>query len=199
MYERTLSSQKSNKPLKIPSISKEQADELLQPAILLKDPYVLQFLQLPDNYQEKDLENAILTEIEKFLLEMGTGFSFVARQKRITVDGDHFYIDLLLYNRKLKRLIALELKRTKFKPEYKGQMEFYLNYLKKCETFPGEETPIGIILCTEKSYSQIEFMDLLNSRIHVAQYLTELPPKDVFERKILQIISQVQENIAKLE
>ena len=197
-YERTLSSKRSNTPLKIPPISKEQADEFMQPDILLKDPYVLEFLQLPNNFYENDLEKAILREIEKFLLELGTGFSFLARQKRITVDGDHFYIDLLFYNRKLKRMVVLELKKGKFKPEYKGQMEFYLNYLKEYETFPGEEVPIGIILCTEKSQSQIQLMDLLSSGIHVAEYWTELPPREVFERKVQEIVSQAKENIAKL-
>lgn len=197
-YERTLSSKRSNTPLKIPPISKEQADEFMQPDILLKDPYVLEFLQLPNNFYENDLEKAILREIEKFLLELGTGFSFLARQKRITVDGDHFYIDLLFYNRKLKRMVVLELKKGKFKPEYKGQMEFYLNYLNEYETFPGEEVPIGIILCTEKSQSQIQLMDLLSSGIHVAEYWTELPPREVFERKVQEIVSQAKENIAKL-
>ncbi len=197
-YERTLASQKSKTALKIPSISKEQADELMQPDILLKDPYILEFLQLPNNFYENELENAILKEIGKFLLELGTGFSFLARQKRITVDGDHFYIDLLFYNRKLKRMIVLELKKGKFKPEYKGQMEFYLNYLKEHETLPGEEAPIGIILCTEKSHSQVQLMDLLNSGIHVAEYWTELPPREVFERKVQEIVLQAKENIARL-
>jgi predicted nuclease of restriction endonuclease-like (RecB) superfamily len=194
-YERTIANQRPND---INLLANMSTDKIMHPNLVLKDPYVLDFLDLPDNHYESDLEQAILREIERFILELGTGFSFIARQKRITVDGDHFYIDLLFYNRKLKRMVVLELKKGKFKPEYKGQMEFYLNYLKEYETYPGEEAPIGIILCTEKSHSQIQLMDLSNSGIHVAQYLTELPSSEVFERKIQEIVLRAQENIAKL-
>jgi predicted nuclease of restriction endonuclease-like (RecB) superfamily len=198
-YERTIANQI---PLNLNTISllkNQTATPIMQPNLILKDPYVLDFLGLSDNHYENDLEKAILKEIEKFLLELGTGFSFLARQKRITVDGDHFYIDLLFYNRRLKRMVVLELKKGKFKPEYKGQMEFYLNYLKEYETFPGEEVPIGIILCTEKSSHQIELLKMSESGIHVAEYWTELPPREVFERKVQEIVLQAKENIAKLE
>ena len=198
-YDRTIASQKSRTPLQMPAISREYSKEIMLPDILLKDPYVLDFLGLKGDFYENELEEAILKEIEKFLLEMGTGFSFVARQKRLSVDGDHFYLDLLLYNRKLKRMVVVELKKGKFKPEYKGQMEFYLNYLKEYETYEGEEAPIGIILCTEKSHSQVQLMDLTQSGIHVAEYWTELPSQDIFERKVQEIVLQVKENIAKLE
>jgi predicted nuclease of restriction endonuclease-like (RecB) superfamily len=122
------------------------------PALVLKDPYVLDFLGLSDRFLERDLEEAILRELETFLLELGAGFSFVARQKRIQLDGDDFYIDLLFYNRKLKRLVVVELKQGTFKPEYKGQMELYLRWLAKHETEPGEDTPLGIILCAGKKH-----------------------------------------------
>jgi hypothetical protein len=121
----------------------------------------------------------------------------VARQKRMTVDGDHFKLDLLFYHRRLKRNVAIELKLGKFKPEYKGQMEFYLNWLKKYECYEGEEAPIGIILCTEKSHAQIELMDLSSSGIHVAEYWTQLPPIDVFERKIQEIVLRCRETYEK--
>jgi predicted nuclease of restriction endonuclease-like (RecB) superfamily len=198
-YDRTIASQKTNTPLQMPAISREYSTEVMQPDILLKDPYILDFLGLKGDFYESDLEEAILREIEKFLLEMGTGFSFIARQRRISVDGDNYYLDLLLYNRKLKRMVVIELKKGKFKPEYKGQMEFYLNYLKKFETFEGEEAPIGIILCTEKSPSQIKLLDLDKAGIHVAEYWTELPSQEVFERKIQEIVIRAQEILAKLE
>ena len=198
-YDRTIASQKAKKPLEMPAINIDYKKELMQPDILLKDPYILDFLELKGNFYESDLEEAILREIEKFLLEMGTGFSFVARQKRISIDGDHFYLDLLLYNRKLKRMVVIELKKGKFKAEYMGQMTLYLNYLKEYETYEGEEAPIGIILCTEKSASQVKLLDLNKGGIHVAEYWTELPSQDVFERKIQEILVRAQETIAILE
>lgn len=169
----------------------------LSPDLVLKEPYILDFLQLPDDHTESELENAILQEIERFILELGTGFSFVERQKRITVDDDHYYLDLLFFNRKLKRLVAVELKTGKFKPQYKGQMELYLGWLKQFEMMEGENPPIGIILCTEKSAHQIELLDMENSSIHIAEYWTELPPQDVFERKIREIVLHAQEKKQK--
>jgi predicted nuclease of restriction endonuclease-like (RecB) superfamily len=154
------------------------------PAMLLKDPYILDFLGLSDRFLERDLEDAILRELETFLLEMGSGFSFVARQKRIQLDGEDFYIDLLFYNRKLKRLIVVELKQGSFKPEYKGQMELYLRWLQKNETEAGEESPLGIILCAGKNTEQIELLELGSAGIHVAEYLTVLPPPAVLREKL---------------
>ncbi|MGJ7613180.1 MULTISPECIES: PDDEXK nuclease domain-containing protein [unclassified Variovorax] len=155
-----------------------------EPAMLLKDPYVLDFLGLQDRHLEKDLEDAILRELEAFLLELGAGFSFVARQRRIQLDNDDFYIDLLFYNRKLRRLVAIELKLGEFRAEYKGQMELYLRWLARHDQEPGDAPPIGIILCTGKKQEQIELLELDKSGIHVAEYLTVLPPREVFERKI---------------
>jgi YhcG PDDEXK nuclease domain len=152
--------------------------------LLFKDPYVLDFLGLADRFLERDLEDAILRELETFLLELGAGFSFVARQKRIQLDGDDFYIDLLFYNRKLKRLIVVELKQGSFKPEYKGQMELYLRWLAQNEAEAGEELPLGIILCAGKNTEQIELLELGTAGIHVAEYLTVLPPPDVLRRKL---------------
>lgn len=161
----------------------------LTPALVLKDPYVLDFLGLQDRYLEKDLEDAILRELEGFLLELGAGFSFVARQKRIQLDQDDYYIDLLFYNRRLKRLIAIELKLGDFKPEHKGQMELYLRWLAKHEQEPGEEAPLGIILCSGKKREQIELLELGASGIHVAEYLTVLPSKEVLQAKLQEAIS----------
>ena len=166
--------------------------------LVLKDPYILDFLNLPQEHYENDLEAAILQEIEKFMLELGTGFTFVARQKRITVDNEHFYVDLAFYNRRIRRMVLLELKIGRFKAEYKGQMELYLNWFRKYECFEGEEPPIGIILCTEKSAHQIELLDLSSSGIHVAEYWTELPPKEVFEKKMQQIVRQAKEKLHRI-
>lgn len=169
----------------------------LTPALLLKDPYILDFLGLQDRYLEKDLEDAILRELENFLLELGAGFTFVARQKRIQLDQDDFYIDLLLYNRRLKRLVAIELKLGEFKAADKGQMELYLRWLAKYEQEPGEAPPLGIILCSGKKQQQIELLELDASGIHVAEYLTALPPKAVLQAKLLDAIERSRERLAQ--
>lgn len=183
LFERTALSQRPESLLAQELASLREGGEL-KAAFVLKDPYVLDFLGLNDRYMEKDLEDAILRELELFLLELGAGFSFVARQKRIQIDHDDFYIDLLFYNRRLKRLVAIELKLGDFKPEYKGQMELYLRWLAKNEQEPGEASPLGIILCSGKKQEQIELLELDASGIHVAEYLTVLPPKDVLQAKL---------------
>ena len=193
-YERTIIAKKPKESIQT-SLQQIREKDKITSAVILKDPYVLDFLNLPNEHFENELEEAILREIEKFMLELGTGFSFVARQKRFTIDSDHYYLDILLYNRRLKRLVALELKKGKFKAAYKGQMELYLRWLDRYERLEGEETPIGIILCTEKSEHQIELLDLSASGIHVAQYMTELPPADVFERKIQEIVQIAKERL----
>ena len=165
------------------------------PAVLLKDPYLLDFLGLNDRYLEKDLEDAILREIEQFLLELGAGFTFVARQKRVQIDNDDFYIDLLLYNRKLRRLVAVELKVGDFRAEFKGQMELYLRWLAKHEQEAGENPPLGIILCTGKKQEQIELLELDKSGIHVAEYLTVLPPREALQAKLNHAIANARQRL----
>ena len=165
------------------------------PDLLLKDPYVLDFLGLNDRYLEKDLEDAILREIEHFLLELGSGFTFVARQKRLQIDNDDFYIDLLFYNRKLKRLVAIDLKVGDFRAEYKGQMELYLRWLAKYEQEPNENPPLGIILCAGKKQEQIELLELDASGIHVAEYLTVLPSREALEAKLHQSIAVARQRL----
>lgn len=152
--------------------------------LFFRDPYILDFLDLKDTYSEKDLENAIISELEKFILEMGNDFAFLARQKRITVDGEDYYIDLLFYHRKMKRLVVIELKLDKFRPEHKGQVELYLKWLDKYEKAEGEEAPIAIILCATKSDMMTQLLELDNSEIHVAQYLTEYVPKEIISNSI---------------
>lgn len=133
-----------------------------------------------------------MRELEQFLLELGTGFSFLARQKRIIVEDENFYLDLLFFNRNLKRLVALEIKLKDFKPEYKGQMELYLRWLDKHERRPGEESPIGLILSAGKKKEQIELLELDRSGIHVAEYLTVLPPKNILQQKLHQAIEHAR-------
>ncbi|KAB8044066.1 DUF1016 family protein [Janthinobacterium aquaticum] len=162
---------------------------VLSPNLVLKDPYVLDFLGLRDRYLEKDLEDAILRELEHFLLELGAGFSFVARQKRLQIDNNDFYIDLLFYNRRLRRLVAIELKLGEFKAADKGQMELYLRWLAKYEQEPGEAPPLGIILCTGKNREQIELLELDQSGIHVAEYLVGLPSRQVLEQKLHEAVA----------
>lgn len=192
LYERTAISQQPDNVIE-DSLSLVKSEDKLTPQLILQDPYVIDFLNLPKNYSESQLEASILDQIEKFLLELGVGFCFVARQKRITVGSDDFYIDLLLYNRYLKRLVVVELKTTRFKPAHKGQIEFYLNWLNEYERQPDEDSPIGIILCTEKDKEMIKMFDLVSNNIHVAQYLTVLPPKEVFEQKVQDIINKTKE------
>ncbi|MDR0444601.1 MAG: PDDEXK nuclease domain-containing protein [Treponema sp.] len=167
------------------------------PFNVFKDPYLLDVLDLKENFMEADLEKAVLLELEKFILEFGHGFTFVERQKRMTMDGDDFTLDLLFYHRDLKRLVAIELKIGKFIPQYEGQMKFYLKWLNKYERREDENEPIGLILCTKASRNQIELMELDKSGIAVAEYWTKLPPKAEFERKIKEILTEAQERLER--
>ncbi|WP_107850448.1 PDDEXK nuclease domain-containing protein [Oceanimonas marisflavi] len=185
LFERTAISKQPDETIRA-ELSTLRGQGKLNESLLLKDPYLLDFLDLNDRYLEKDLEDAILRDIENFLLEMGAGFTFVARQKRIQIDEDDFYIDLLFYNRKLKRLVAIDLKTEKFKHAHKSQMELYLRWLQKYEQEEGELPPLGIILCSSKKKEQIELLELDKSGIHVAEYLTVLPPLEVLKQKLHQ-------------
>jgi len=185
LFERTAISRKPEETI-IRELALLREQGLVNENLILKDPYILDFLDLNDSYLEKDLEDAILRELQQFLLELGSGFSFVARQYRMQIDDDDFYIDLLFYNRKLKRLVAIDLKVGNFKAEYKGQMELYLRWLAKYEQEAGENPPLGIILCAGKKQEQIELLELDGTGIHVAEYLTELPPKAVLEQRLHQ-------------
>lgn len=191
LYERTALSRKPEALIR-QELAALRARGEVTPALVLKDPYVLDFVGLADRYVERDLEDAILRELEGFLLELGAGFSFVARQKRLQIDGEDFYIDLLFYNRRLRRLVALDLKLGRFRHAYKSQMELYLRWLNKHERQPGEEAPLGIILCADKGQEQIELLELDASGIHVAEYLTELPPREVLHRRLQAAIESAQ-------
>lgn len=164
---------------------------------IFKDPYFLDFLQLRDGYLENDLESAILKELELFILEPGNGFTFVERQKRMIIDGDDYNLDLLFYHRKLKRLVAIELKIDKFKAKYKGQMELYLKWLDKYEKQEGEKPPVGLILCAIASKEQIELLEMHKDGIMVAEYWTELPPKEILEAKLHEALKEARERIER--
>jgi predicted nuclease of restriction endonuclease-like (RecB) superfamily len=183
LYERTAL---SKKPAKLAELELKQLreEDKLTPDLVFRDPYFLDFLGLKGAYSEKDLETAILRDLQEFLVELGSDFAFLARQKRIVVDGEDFYLDLLFYHRRLRRLVVIDLKLRKSMPGDVGQMEFYLRWLKKNEMRPGEEDPLGLILCSEKSDERIEVFELATRGIRVAEYLTELPPKAVLERKL---------------
>jgi len=183
LYERTAISKKPEELIE-KDLAALREEDRLTPDLVFRDPYFPDFLGLKDTFSEKDLETAILREMESFILELGAGFSFVDRQKRITVDNDDYYLDLLFFHRKLKRLIAIELKLGKFKAPYKGQMELYLRWLEKYEKEPGEETPLGLILCAGKASEQIELLELDKSGIKVAEYMTELPKRELLEQKL---------------
>ena len=162
---------------------------------VFKDPYFLDFLGLKDDYLERDLETAILKELEKFILELGKGFAFVERQKRMIIDGEDFYLDLLFYHRNLKRLVAIELKLGKFQAKYKGQMELYLKWLNRYERKDDELPPVGLILCAESSREQVELLEMHKDGIIVAEYWTELPPKKELERLLHKALSEAKERI----
>lgn len=183
LYERTSISRKPEITIQN-DLKRLKNDKLLSPDMVFRDPYFLDFLGLKDAYSEKDLETAILIELQKFIAELGSDFAFLARQKRITIDNEDYYIDLLFYHRRLKCLITIDLKLGKFESGFKGQMELYLRWLEKYETVEGENSPIGLILCASKNEEHIELLQLEKSNIKVAEYLTKLPDLKLLEQKL---------------
>lgn len=197
LFERTALSKKPEELIRL-ELDGLRADDRLTPDLVFRDPYFLDFLGLNDRYVEKDVEDAILRELEQFLLEIGVGFTFVARQKRIQIDNDDYYLDLLFFHRRLKRLVAIELKLGDFKPADKGQIELYLRWLDKHERQPGEDAPIGLILCAGKKRETVELLELEKSGIRVAEYLTELPQRDVLEKKLHAAIVHARQRLESL-
>ena len=194
LYERTAISKKPEITIK-EELEQLNSHQTLSSNLVFRDPYLLDFLGLSDKYSEKDLESSILAELQYFIIELGNDFAFLARQKRITIDQRDYYIDLLFYHRRLKRLVVIDLKLGEFKASYKGQMELYLRYLEKNETIEGENTPIGLILCTGKNEEHVELMQLDKSNIKVAEYLTLLPSKEVLEAKLQKAIQIAQNKL----
>ncbi len=193
-----LRKQIANKTFERTEIANLQTSQTnILPFNTFKDPYILDFLGLQKGYLEKDLETAILSELEIFILELGKGFAFVERQKRMIIDGEDFYLDLLFYHRSLKRLVAIELKLGKFQAKHKGQMELYLKWLDRYEKQEGEESPIGLILCAESSKEQVELLELHKDGIIVAEYWTELPPKKELEQKLHSALIEARERFER--
>ncbi len=195
MYLRTAISKKPEAVVQS-EISHLRGGGQMTPDMVFRDPYMLDFLGLPDGYSERDLEHAILRDMERFLLELGAGFTFVARQKRISVGSDDFYLDLLFYHRQLRRLVAVELKLERFAPAHKGQMELYLRWLDKYDRAPGEASPIGLILCASANAEQVELMDLGTANIRVAEYLAHIPDMAVLQRELHRAVALARERAA---
>ena len=183
LFERTAISKKPEETIK-QDLQKLKEEKQLSADLIFRDPYLLGFLGLADTYNEKDLESAILAEMQRFIIEMGNDFAFMARQKRITIDNRDYKIDLLFYHRRLKCLVAVDLKMGEFEAGHKGQMELYLRYLEKYEMVEGEKTPVGLILCTGKNEEHVELMQLDKSNIRIAEYITLLPSREKLQEKL---------------
>lgn len=195
LYERTAISKQPDEVI-IRDLAELRNERKMSADLAFHDPYFIDFLGLEGDYTEKDLESAIVGELQKFITEMGNDFAFMARQKRITVDNEDYYIDLLFFNRRLRCMVAIDLKLTDFKAAYKGQMELYLRWLEKYEMLDGENKPIGLILCTGKNEEHVELMHLHESNIRVAEYLTDLPDKKLLEQKLQQAVEIAKEKMA---
>lgn len=195
LFERTAISRKPEELIRLELDALRDEDQLT-PDLVFRNPYFLDFLNLKETYSERDVETAILRELEAFLLELGAGFTFVARQKRMIIDGEDHYLDLLFYHRKLRRLIAVELKLGKFKAADKGQLELYLRWLERYEKEPGEESPLGLILCSEGGHEAIELLKLDSAGIRVAEYLTELPSQEVLKQKLHAAMTHARQQLA---
>ena len=198
LYERTAISKKPEETI-ANDIALLKNEQQLSADLVFKDPYFLDFLGLKDTYSEKDIESSILAELQSFIIEMGTDFAFMARQKRITIDNDDYYIDLLFYHRRLKCLVAIDLKLGKFEAAHKGQMELYLRWLEKHEMVNGENLPIGLILCSNKNEEHVELLQLEKSNIKIAEYLTQLPDIKLLESKLHQSIERAKNRLAQRE
>jgi predicted nuclease of restriction endonuclease-like (RecB) superfamily len=194
LYERTALARKPAEQIR-GELAALRTRDSLTPLTVLRDPYMLDFLGLADTFSERDLESAILREIERFLLELGSGFAFLERQKRITLDGTDYYLDLLFFHRRLRRLVVVELKIGDFRPEFAGQVDLYLRWLDRHERQPGEEAPLGLILCAGKKQETVEILDLDARGIHVAEYLTALPPREVLEARLHEAVAAARSRL----
>jgi predicted nuclease of restriction endonuclease-like (RecB) superfamily len=195
LYERTAISKKPDETI-LNDLELLKTENQMTPELAFRDPYFLNFLGLHNSYSEKDLESSILANLQDFIIELGTEFAFLARQKRIIIDNEDFYIDLLFYHRGLKRLIAIDLKLDKFKAAYKGQMELYLRWLERNEQREGENKPIGLVLCSQKSPEQINYLMLDDDeQIKVAEYYTKLPDKKILEQKLITAIEMAKNRV----
>lgn len=194
LYERTAISRKPEQTV-LNELEQLADTQMLTPDLVFRDPYLLDFLELKDTYSERDLENSILAELQRFIVELGSDFAFLARQKRITIDDDDYYIDLLFYHRRLACLVAMDLKLGKFEAGHKGQMELYLRWLEKHEMMENENLPIGLVLCADKNEEHVELLQLDRSNIRVAEYFTKLPNLKLLENKLIQAIEHAKNRL----
>lgn len=195
LFERAAISKKPEKTIENDLAQLRETGEVSE-ELVFRDPFLLDYLGLRDSYSERDLETAIVAELQQFITELGNDFAFLDRQKRITIDGEDYYLDLLFFHRRLHRLVAIELKLGKFEAAYKGQMELYLRWLEKHERVEGENTPIGLILCSGKNDEHIELMGLDEGSIRVAEYLTQLPERKLLEEKLRLSIERARQRIS---
>jgi predicted nuclease of restriction endonuclease-like (RecB) superfamily len=194
LFERTGLSRNPEEVAKM-ELAKLREEDKLTPDLVFRDPYFLDFLNLQGAYSEKDLESAILRELEQFLVELGTDFTFVARQKRMHLGSKDYHLDLLFFHRRLRALVAIELKLNRFEPADMGQMEFYLRWLEKYEKRPGENSPIGLILCASKNHEDVELVRLSRHGIQISEYITQLPPRHLLEKKLHEAVRLARERI----
>lgn len=194
LYERTAIA-KQPEAVILHDLEELRNERKMSADLVFQDPYVLDFLGLHDNFSEKDMEAAIIAELQSFITELGNDFAFMARQKRITVDNEDYYIDLLFYHRRLRCLVAIDLKLGKFQAAYKGQMELYLRWLEKYDMAEGENKPVGLILCAGKNEEHVELMHLNDSNIRVADYMTKLPERNLLEQKLKQAVERAKNRI----
>ena len=195
LYERTAISKKPEETI-IDDLNLLKTKQKLNPDLVFRDPYFLDFLGLKDVYSEKDLETSIIVELQKFIIELGSDFAFMARQKRITIDNSDYFIDLLFYHRRLRCLVAIDLKMGAFEAGFKGQMELYLRFLEKYEQAEGENAPIGLILCSGKNKEHVELMQLDQSNIRVADYLTALPSQELLQEKLHKAVEIARQKVS---
>ncbi len=195
LFERTAISKKPEETIENDLAQLRETGEVSED-LVFRDPYFLDYLGLRDSYSERDLETAIIAELQHFIAELGNDFAFLDRQKRITIDGEDYYLDLLFFHRRLRRLVAIELKLGKFEAAYKGQMELYLRWLEKHEMVEGENAPIGLILCSGKNDEHIELMGLDEGSIRVAEYLTQLPDRKLLEEKLRLSIERAKRRVS---
>jgi predicted nuclease of restriction endonuclease-like (RecB) superfamily len=198
LYERTALSRKPAELIR-EELDALRLEDRMTPDLVFRDPYLLDFLGLRSSFQEKDLESAIIRDLEQFILELGAGFAFVARQKRISIDDDDHYLDLLFFHRGLRRLVAIELKMGEFRAADKGQMELYLRWLQKYETQPGEEPPLGLILCAGKKRETIQLLELGKANIRVASYWLDALPRQLLEQKLRDAVTLARELTDRLD
>lgn len=195
LYERTAISKKPEETIQN-EIELLKEEKRLSSDLVFRDPYFLDFLGLKDTYSEKDLESAIIVELQSFIIELGSDFAFLARQKRITIDNEDYHIDLLFFHRRLRCLVAIELKLGKFEATHKGQMELYLRWLEKYEMAEGENSPIGLILCSSKNEEHVELLQLEQSNIRIAEYMTKLPNPRLLEEKLRQSVERAKNRLS---